>query len=110
MDNSLLSQPEATEAKMAKRRYVVKLTSNERKQLQELIRKGKSSAKHQLKAGILLQADESPIGAKWSDAQISEALGTYPVMCARMRRQWVEGGVKAAAFEPRTPVMRFSRG
>jgi hypothetical protein len=35
---------------MAKRRYVVKLTSNERKQLQELIRKGKSSAKHQLKA------------------------------------------------------------
>jgi Homeodomain-like domain len=95
MNDSLLSQPEATEAKMAKRRYVVKLTSNERKQLQGLIRKGKSSAKHQLKARILLQADESPIGAKWSDVQISEALGTYPVMCARVRRQWVEGGVKA---------------
>src|SRR6201997_5241646 len=94
MNDSLLSQPEATEAKMDKRRYVVKLTSNER-QLQELIRKGKSSAKHQLKARILLQADESPIGAKWSDTQISEALGTYPVMCARVRRQWVEGGVKA---------------
>src|ERR1700758_3172597 len=85
MNDSLLSQPEATEAKMAKRRYVVKLTSNERKQLAELIRKGKSSAKHQLKARILLQADESPAGPKWSDTQISEALGTYPVMCARVR-------------------------
>jgi hypothetical protein len=62
-----------------------------------LIRKGKSPAKQQLKARILLQADECPAGAKWSDRQISEALGTYPVMCTRVRRQWVEGRVGAVS-------------
>jgi Homeodomain-like domain len=113
MNDSLLSQLKTTEAKMAKRRYVIKLTAEERKQLEELIRKGKSSAKQQLKARILLQADESPAGAKWSDAQISEALGTYPVMCARVRRQWVEGGVGAVlSRKQRTtpPVPRIFDG
>jgi hypothetical protein len=89
VNDSPLSHREATEAKVGKRRYVVKLNADERQQLKESTCKGKSPAKQQLKARILLQADESPAGAKWSDTQISEALGTYLVMCARVRRQWV---------------------
>ncbi len=68
---------------MSKKRYVVELSAGERKRLEELIRKGKSSAKKQLRARILLRADESPLGPKWNDPKISEALGTYPMMCAR---------------------------
>jgi hypothetical protein len=60
MNDSPLSHREATEAKMGKRRYVVKLNADERQQLKELTCKGKSPAKQQLKARILLQADESP--------------------------------------------------
>jgi hypothetical protein len=81
---------------VSKKRYVVELGTDERKWLEELIRKGKSPAKKQLKARILLQADESPLGPKWSDPQISEALGTYPIMCARVRRQFAQAGVDPA--------------
>jgi hypothetical protein len=48
-----------------------------------------------LRARILLRADESPLGPKWNDPQISEALSTYPMMCARVRQQWAQGGMDA---------------
>ena len=80
---------------MSKKRYVVVLSADERKRLEELIRKGKSAAQKQLKARILLRADESLLGPKWNDPKISEALGTYPIMCARVRQQFAEGGVDA---------------
>jgi Homeodomain-like domain len=95
MNDSLLSRFEATEAKVSKKRYVVKLSAGERKRLEELIRKGKSPAKKQLKARILLRADESPLGPKWNDPKISEALGTYSMMCARVRQQFAQGGIDA---------------
>ena len=69
---------------MSKKRYVVELSADERKRLEELTRKGKSPAKKQLKARILLQADESPLGPKWNDPKISEAL-----------RQFAQGGMDA---------------
>jgi hypothetical protein len=65
---------------MRKQSYVVKLTAKEREQLKALTRKGKSPATMQLKARILLQADTSGLGSRWNDRQISEALGTYPIM------------------------------
>ena len=80
---------------MSKKRYVVKLRPEERKRLEDLVRKGKSPARTQLKARILLCADESGLGPKWSDPRISEALGTYPVMCARVRQQFSEAGMDA---------------
>jgi len=80
---------------VSKKRYVVELSGDERKQLEALIRKGKSPAKKQLKARILLRADESPLGPKWNDPKIAEALGTYPMMCARVRQQFAEGGIDA---------------
>jgi len=76
-----LSRFEVTGVKVSKTRYVVKLSTDKRKRLEELTRKGKSSGKKQLKARILLRADENPLGPKWNDPQISEALGTYPIMC-----------------------------
>ena len=80
---------------MSKKRYVVELSAGERKQLEALIRKGKSPAKKQLKARILLRADESSLGPEWNDPKIAEALGTYPIMCARVRQQFAEGGIDA---------------
>ena len=42
---------------MRTQQYVVKLSGKERLRLEDLIRKGRSPAKRQLKARILLQAD-----------------------------------------------------
>ena len=83
------------EAKVSKKRYVVELSAGDRKRLGELIRKGNSPAKRQLKARILLRADESRLGPKWNDPRISEVFGTYPMMCARVRRQFAQGGIDA---------------
>ena len=80
---------------MSRKRYVVVLSAGDRKRLKELIRKGNSPAKRQLKARILLAADQGPLGPKWNDRKISEALGTYPMMCARVRQQFVQGGTDA---------------
>ena len=52
------------------KRYVVRLSADEREQLEALIRKGKSPAQRLLKARILLKADVSEAGEGWSDSRI----------------------------------------
>ena len=77
------------------KKYVVRLSAEEREQLQALIRKGKSSAKRLLKARILLKADVSEAGEGWSDSRIIEALETSTSIVYRVRKQLVEEGFEA---------------
>ena len=56
------------------KKYVVRLSDEERERLEALIRKGKSPAQRLLKARILLKADVSEAGAGWSDSRIIKAL------------------------------------
>jgi transposase len=80
---------------IAVKKYVVRLSKDEREELQELIRKGKSPAKQQLKARILLKADVSKKGEGWSDSKIIKALNTSVSMVYRVRQQLVEEGFEA---------------
>ena len=77
------------------KKYVVRLSVEERERLETLLRKGKSSAQRLLKARILLKADVSEAGGGWSDNQIIEALGTSPSMVYRVRKQLVEEGFES---------------
>jgi transposase len=77
------------------KKYVVKLSEEERCLLFDLIGKGKSPAKRQLKARILLKADASEAGEGWSDGQIMAALDTSASMVYRVRQQLVEEGLEA---------------
>jgi transposase len=96
----------ATQANSVKR-YVVKLSGEEREQLEALIRKGKSPAQRLLKARILLKADVSRAGEGWSDSRIIKALETSPSMVYRVRKQLVEEGFEAVlSRKPRaTPAV-----
>src|SRR5262249_700961 len=74
-------QRRAREAIMAAKeisvkKYVVRLSGEERERLETLLRKGKSPARRVLKAQILLKADVSEAGKGWSDNRIIEALET----------------------------------
>jgi len=80
---------------IAVKRYVVRLSAEERERLEGLIRKGKSPARRLLKARILLKADVSDAGEGWSDSRIIEALETSPSMIYRVRKQLVEEGLEA---------------
>src|SRR6266850_1794678 len=77
------------------KKYVVRLSGEERERLEALIRKGKSPAQRLLKARILLKADVSEAGEGWSDSRIIKALETSVSMVYRVRKQLVEEGLEA---------------
>ena len=72
------------------KKYVVRLSDDEREQLAVLIRKGSSPAHRLLKSRILLKADVPEAGEGWSDNQIIEALETSASMVYRVRRDTLE--------------------
>ena len=80
---------------VAVKKYVVRLSTEERAELEALIRKGKSPAQRLLKARILLKADVSDAGEGWSDSRIIKALETSVSMVYRVRKQLVEEGFAA---------------
>jgi transposase len=81
--------------KISVKKYVVRLSGEERERLEALLRKGKSPAQRQLKARILLKADVSESGEGWSDSRIIKALETSASMIYRVRKQLVEEGFEA---------------
>ena len=77
------------------KRYVVRLSGEERERLAALLRKGKNPAQRLLKARVLLKADVSEAGEGWSDSRIIKALETSVSMVYRVRKQLVEEGFEA---------------
>jgi hypothetical protein len=80
---------------VANKKFVVELEPEERAKLDDLISKGKASAKAILKARILLKADTSEPGEGWADERIAEALDTNVTMVGRVRAKLVEEGLDA---------------
>lgn len=80
---------------IAVKKYVVRLSADEREQLNALIRTGKRPAPLLTKARILLKADVPDAGGGWSDSRIAEALDTSIANIFRTRRQLVEEGFDA---------------
>jgi transposase len=89
---------------IAVKKYVVKLSDEERQQLNTLIRSGKHAARKLLKARILLKTDVSDAGEGWSDSQIAEALDTSVDTVARTRQRLVEEGFEAALAYKYSPA------
>jgi len=98
---------------IAVKKYVVRLTEEERDRLNELIRKGKRSAQLLRKARILLKADVSDAGEGWSDSAIAAALDTSIATVERTRRQLVEEGfevVLTRKYNPKSARPRIFDG
>ncbi len=55
------------------KKYVLKLTAEERAELQQEVRKGKAAAWKVQRAQALLKCDQGAGGSGWSDGQIAEA-------------------------------------
>lgn len=78
------------------KKYIVRLTENERLHLESLIYTGKVAASKRLHAEILLKADISDLGDKWQDKQISEAFGITIRTVERIRERLVKEGLESA--------------
>ena len=88
---------------IAVKKYVVRLSGEERERLESLVRAGKSPAQLLTKARILLKADASEAGEAWSDSAISVALDTSINNIGRLRRRLVEEGLEAALKRKHNP-------
>ena len=77
------------------KKYVVRLSSQEREHLSRLIASGKGSARMFARARILLKADVGPGGPAWPDVKVSEALEVTVQTVERVRRQLIEEGFEA---------------
>jgi hypothetical protein len=88
---------------IAVKKYVVRLSADERAKLTDFIRSGKRSSQLLTKARILLKADVSEEGEGWSDGKIAEALDTSVANVERTRRQLVEEGFEAALTRKYNP-------
>ena len=88
---------------IAVKKYVVKLSGEERERLEAMIRAGKGSAQIMTRARILLKADISEAGEGWSDSAISAALDTSVNNVARTRQQLVEEGFDATLSRKYNP-------
>jgi transposase len=88
---------------IAVKKYVVRLSGEERARLWDLIASGKRSARLLTKARILMKADASEAGEGWSDSRIAEALDTSVATIERTRRQLVEEGFEAVLTRKYNP-------
>ena len=86
------------------KKYIVRLSDDERAQLNALIGKGKHSAQKLLKARILLKADASEAGPGWPDREIAAALDTSIDTVAKARQLLVEEGLDAALTRKHSPA------
>src|SRR5262245_42506574 len=77
-----------------KDKCVVRLTPDQRRDLERLVRRGRHTARTLIHARILLKADAG--GPAWDDARIAEALECGARTVARVRKQFAQGGLDAA--------------
>ena len=81
---------------MPKKKYIIDLTADEREQLQQLMRRGKSSSRKLTRARILLKASDG-----FTDDQIVAALNVGVATVERIRKRFVEAGLDAINERPR---------
>jgi transposase len=82
------------------KKYRVRLSGEERKHLEKLVRRGKAHARKLLYARILLKADEG--GPAWTDERMAEAFEVSVATVARERRRYCEEGLEVALL-PKKP-------
>jgi len=76
------------------KRYVVRLTAEERTLLEALVSKGTSSAHKRLHAHILLKVDEG--GPKWTDERTAEAFDIHTNTVRDVRERFVLESLESA--------------
>jgi len=83
------------EIKMSKK-YIVRLTEEERAGLEQLVFKDRAAARKRTHAQVLLKADAGEHGPAWTDERIVEAFGAGARTVQSIRQRFVEEGLDAA--------------
>jgi len=93
------------------KKYVVRLTDQERNELQTIVKKLKGTGQKVRRAQILLKADVA--GPNWTDKQIAEAFSCRTRTVEKIRQRLVEQGFEetlSGARRPHPPVAKLLDG
>jgi transposase len=89
---------------MSDKRYVVRLSEDERSTLTALVKKeGRVGAKKRMRAQVLLKVDEGEHGPAWTDEKTAHAFDVHLSTVRAIRQQLVERGFEAALTRKRPP-------
>jgi DNA-directed RNA polymerase sigma subunit (sigma70/sigma32) len=94
-----------------RKKYVVRLTDEERRQLQEVVKKLKGTSQKVRRAQILLKADAD--GPNWTDQRIAEAFCCRVQTVEQVRQRLVERGFQETlqgAKRERPPTEKLLSG
>lgn len=89
------------------KKYIVRLTAEQRATLEQRTRTGTTAASVQRHARILLQADTADDGPAWDDAAIAAALAVSVPTVERVRQRFMQSGLEGAI--ERKPTTRCSQ-
>ena len=79
-------------------KYVVRLTSEERGQLENLVARGRVAKATRQRAQVLLRADQGEEGSGTVDEAIADLVGVSLSTVHRVRQQFVEEGLEACLY------------
>ncbi len=88
---------------MVREKFAVRLTPEERDQLEHMVRAGKSSARVTARARILLKTGEG-----WSAPRVAQALDVAEGTVFRIKRRFAQDGM-AGALRDRTQPHQYRR-
>lgn len=86
---------------MAREKYPVRLTEDERRHLRQLVRRGGASPRKATRARVLLKANE-----RWEGGRIATALDITPATVCAIKRRFVQEGMGKALEERPRPGQR----
>jgi transposase len=90
-----------------KDKFIVRLSSEQRQELEQLAATGKRSAAIITRARILLKADADTDG--WPDDRVAEALNISSATVARIRKKFVQQGLEAAVHRKRPTGRQYRK-
>ena len=90
------------------KKYFVRLTSEERAQLEKLVASGNAPARKQRRARILLKSDCSEGGPNWTYEAICDAFDVNSLTVTHVRKAYAEGGLDKA-LNRKKPDREYAR-
>jgi transposase len=90
-----------------KDKFIVRLSAEQRDELERLATTGKRSAATMRRARILLKADAQRDG--WTDDRIAEALDISAATVARVRKKFVQQGLETAVQRQRPTGRQYRK-
>ena len=91
------------------KKYIVRLSQQERETLVKLVRGGKAAVRKITRVRMLLKADAGTGGPGWTDQRIAETLEVGVRTVENLRRRCVEEGLEAAVVDRPRPDRPWQR-